>query len=161
MANGQREQCANHGCDNLQVSSRGRIGEPGTRYRAVCGRCHMSSYGGQLLPSGITDFKKYCCSNLDGRLGFPCSTDHSKIQDPRGKFQIDHIDGDCTHNDLTNLQELCLNCHQEKGMRAGDYAKTTNTGRPEKAVKRVNVINMFEVLYEVEKTTEVKKVANA
>jgi hypothetical protein len=130
MANGIREKCANRNCKNLQVASRGRNGEPGARYRAVCSRCHEYSYKGLILPDDVMDFKKYQCSNINGHLGFECATDHSKISDPRGKFHIDHIDGDCTNNDLSNLQELCLNCHQEKGMRAGDYAKATNTANP-------------------------------
>ena len=129
MANGIREKCANHGCNNLQVPSCGKIGDPGTRYRAVCSRCHEYSYKGLILPGSVVDFKKYECSNKNGRLGFDCATDHSKISDTRGKFHIDHIDGDCTNNSLSNLQELCLNCHQEKGMRAGDYAKATNTSK--------------------------------
>jgi hypothetical protein len=148
MANGQREKCANIGCNNLQIPSRGKIGAHGTRYRAVCSLCHESSYKGYNLPYGITDFKKYCCSNHNGKLGFPCSTDHSKIQDTRGKFHIDHIDGDCTNNQLDNLQELCLNCHQEKGMRAGDYAKTSNTGRASNSVKKSKPVNVFEELFE-------------
>lgn len=123
MANGLREKCANINCNNLQTPSQGKIDAPGTRYRAVCSRCHEYSYKGWLLPDDIIDFKKYVCSNIDGHLGFECATDHAKINDPRGKFQIDHIDGDCTNNGLSNLQELCLNCHQEKGMQSGDYAK--------------------------------------
>jgi hypothetical protein len=135
MANGIREKCANIGCNNLQVPSLGKIGEPGTRYRAVCSNCHKHSYNGWKLPDGITDFKNYQCSNQNGHLGFECATDHSKISDSRGKFHIDHIDGDCTNNALGNLQELCLNCHQEKGMRAGDYAKTTNVTNNSKSAR--------------------------
>lgn len=29
-------------------------------------------------------------------------------------LQVDHIDGDATHNDKSNLQVLCINCNQGK-----------------------------------------------
>lgn len=29
------------------------------------------------------------------------------------KLQLDHIDGDCTNNELSNLRFLCLNCHSQ------------------------------------------------
>jgi hypothetical protein len=150
MAKGTREKCANHNCKNLQVASSGKNDEPGARYRAVCSRCHQYSYKGWILPDDVVDFKKYQCSNLNGHLGFDCATDHSKISDVRGKFHIDHIDGDCTNNSLSNLQELCLHCHQEKGMQSGDYAKTNNTGRTSqgRSSKGKATVNSIEAFHD-------------
>jgi hypothetical protein len=156
MALGIPEKCANYGCNREQATSSGKKGEYGARYRPVCSKCHEASYKGTRLPFGVTDFKKYKCSNINGHLGFPCATDHTKIVDKRGKFQIDHIDGDHTHNSHNNLQELCLNCHQEKSMRDKDYSKTNVTVKTMdghvlfEAVKKIkiNKPESFDTLFE-------------
>jgi len=119
-----RPICINPGCNKFSVPIKGRVGQPGVRYRVYCGDCHISSYSGTALPNHVTSFKQNCCSNLTGRLGWACPTDHKLLPSLKGKFQIDHIDGDPHNNDPANLQELCLHCHQEKGMRAGDYNNT-------------------------------------
>ena len=121
-----RPICVNPGCGKFSVPMRGRVGQPGVRYRVFCGECHISSYTETPLRPGVTAFKKNQCSNLDGRLGFPCITDHTKFDQvsTKGKFEIDHIDRDPNNNDPANLQELCMNCHKEKGMRQGDFDRT-------------------------------------
>lgn len=118
-----RPICINPGCGKSCVPVRGRVGQPGVRYRVFCAKCHIHSYSGGLLPEGVTAYKQNRCSNLDGRLGWPCATNHDLLPDARGKFQVDHKNGDPHDNRPDNLQELCLHCHQEKGMRNGDYRK--------------------------------------
>jgi hypothetical protein len=118
-----RPICINPGCGKFAVPVKGRVGQPGVRYRVFCGECHISSYSGTPLRSGVVPFKKNQCSNLDGRLGFPCITDHTKFDQvsTKGKFDVDHIDGNPHNNDPANLQELCTHCHEEKGLRQGDF----------------------------------------
>ena len=126
-----RPICVNPGCGKLAVPMKGRVGEPGVRYRVYCSDCHVSSYSGSPLREGVTSFKKNRCSNIDGRLGFPCITDHTKFDkiSTKGKFEIDHIDGNPDNNDPANLQELCQHCHKEKGIIEGDYNGYRNTAQ--------------------------------
>ena len=117
-----RPICVNPGCGKSATPVKGRVGQPGVRYRVFCSDCHISSYSETPLREGVVPFKKNQCSNLNGRLGFPCITDHSKFDQvsTKGKFEIDHIDRNPNNNDPANLQELCMHCHKEKGMRQGD-----------------------------------------
>ena len=39
-----RPICVNPGCGKFSVPMRGRVGQPGVRYRVFCGECHISSY---------------------------------------------------------------------------------------------------------------------
>lgn len=118
-----RPICINPGCGRLAASMKGRVGEPGVRYRVFCGDCHIRSYNEMPMREGVVAFKKNECSNLDGRLGFPCITDHNRFDQvsTKGKFEVDHIDRNPNNDDPSNLQELCMHCHKEKGIRQGDF----------------------------------------
>jgi len=145
-----RPTCINPGCGKPCTPIKGRVGVPGVRYRVYCGNCHIASYTGAALPWGVAPYKQNACKNQSGHLGFPCATDHSLISDVRGKFHIDHIDGDSTNNDPANLQELCLNCHQEKGMRQGDYNGHRDTpGRDDKGKTSMSAVDMFDELFKM------------
>lgn len=37
------------------------------------------------------------------------------------QLDVDHIDGDCTNNELDNLQTLCANCHRLKTKEQKDW----------------------------------------
>ena len=39
------------------------------------------------------------------------------------KLHIDHIDGNRSNNELTNLQTLCKDCHHIKSLKNNDYAR--------------------------------------
>lgn len=54
--------------------------------------------------------KKSYCENVDGRLGYKCTT---TILGPY-QLQIDHIDGNRYNNDERNKQTLCACCHAYK-----------------------------------------------
>lgn len=111
-----RPQCINHGCTRA-------VAHDGKRYRPVCAACHKAGYGAGAYPAGVTPFRKGCCSNEDGHLGFNCYIDWAKVarDGARIKTHIDHKDGDHLNNKLSNVEELCETCHSEKGRRAGDY----------------------------------------
>ena len=76
----------------------------------------------------------------------------TKVPDwAKGMTEIDHIDGDCTNNDHSNLDELCPMCHKLKGQMAGDYNNTKRQGIKllvgYKGQKRVNARSQFEALF--------------
>lgn len=75
-------------------------------------------------------YRKDYCENVDGRLGFKCNT-VLPTQDmidsvgltgwkPKQFLEVDHIDGNHTHNNPDNLQTLCKHCHVIKSYTHGD-----------------------------------------
>jgi len=121
----KRPKCINPGCGTFATPSAGRVGEYGVRYRIHCSPCHKNSYDPDNYPlkEGITRYKKHICSNTDGHLGFPCVINWKLAQSAglKVKTEVDHKNGDHTDDRPDNLQELCQNCHGEKGKRNGDY----------------------------------------
>ena len=75
--------------------------------------------------------KKYC-ENIDGRLGFTCNTTMPPLEvfalvglnhwKPHNLLEVDHIDGNHKHNDISNLQTLCKHCHVIKTYTSKDHA---------------------------------------
>jgi hypothetical protein len=75
-------------------------------------------------------YRKNFCENIDGRLGFKCTTTappQELIEELiesgyyEGHLQVDHIDGDPSNNDPDNLQTLCACCHVFKTAIDKDY----------------------------------------
>jgi hypothetical protein len=113
-----RPRCINHGCHNPVAVFRGIISEAkGREVRTVCTQCHLVSYGKKTeLPPGVTVHKKTYCENIDGHLGFPCtSTIHFS-----GVLELDHIDGNHYNNIPSNVETLCKICHAYKSHLNGD-----------------------------------------
>ena len=83
----------------------------------VCGTHHQKKY---LIGDWIYKIhrKKYC-ENIDGRLGFKCTT---TIIDPEWQLDTDHINGNPNDNKKENLQTLCKCCHSIKTRDSKDYA---------------------------------------
>ena len=83
----------------------------------VCGTHHQKKY---LIGDWIYKIhrKKYC-ENIDGRLGFKCTT---TIIDPEWQLDTDHINGNPSDNRKENLQTLCKCCHSIKTRDSKDYA---------------------------------------
>ena len=99
-------------------------------YHAECSYHHKKKYG----MSGW-DYKKYrkdYCENIDGRLGFKCT---STIMNTAWNLEVDHIDGDRTNNHESNLQTLCNCCHRYK-----TFSNEENL-KPEKRTKRLLKLN--------------------
>ena len=83
----------------------------------VCQKHHSIHYG-----MGGWDYKihrKTYCENIDGRLGFKCTT---TIVDSEWQLDCDHKDGDPSNNSEDNLQTLCKCCHAIKTRDSKDYA---------------------------------------
>ena len=82
-------------------------GQP--RRRAKCGKHHGIQYG--IAGWAYKRFRKTYCENIDGRLGFKCTT---TIMDVEYQLEVDHIDENHDNNDIKNLQTLCACCHRLK-----------------------------------------------
>jgi 5-methylcytosine-specific restriction endonuclease McrA len=41
------------------------------------------------------------------------------------KLHVDHIDGNRSNNELSNLQTLCQDCHHNKSLENNDYRRKT------------------------------------
>ncbi len=102
--------CINLGCGRPCATD-------GKRFRPVCSACHR--HGGAR--PGVLAFKKHRCDNVDGRLGFTCFVDWSKVPSWFRITQLDHKDGNHLNNTPENVQELCNNCHGVKTLSQGDH----------------------------------------
>jgi hypothetical protein len=137
MSGYYQDECCTPGCHNDQVVmsyNYNGTGEPG--YRKWCSQCHnkrtaekrgcktiadvvalnagfdsSSAYKNSKHP--YRQYRKDYCENIDGRLGFTCTT--TIVWD--GQLDVDHKDEDPTNNSPKNLQTLCKCCHAVKGNR--------------------------------------------
>jgi hypothetical protein len=140
-----RPRCGVSGCNRPRAIQQTCVdGRP--RYRHVCDAHHSqrtaSKYGyeriAQITASrlGISEtqyrnrshpsrkYRKPYCENVDGRLGFVCTTTIPKTL-PNGKvfdgwLDVDHIDGNPNNNNVENFQTLCSCCHAYKTLVNGD-----------------------------------------
>ena len=78
-------------------------------YRKVCDKHHRTEYG--MAGWNYKQFRKNYCENIDGRLGFYCTT---TIIEPEWQLDIDHVDGNHKNDDKLNYQTLCKCCHAFK-----------------------------------------------
>ena len=85
-------------------------------YGYLCRQHHYESIG--WGPGLYTKHKKNYCENRDGRLNFECT---ATIMGEH-MLDVDHIDGDPSNNDPSNLQTLCKNCHAHKSLVNEDWS---------------------------------------
>ena len=84
------------------VRSKGRASSGLQIWDKLCAVCRWGSY---------RKFKKDYCESCGFKAVVPAQLD------------VDHIDGDRTNNDESNLQTLCANCHRLKTHMSSDHLK--------------------------------------
>jgi hypothetical protein len=102
LSNG-KPKCIVDGCNQPGQHTGVRRKDGSVVYRAQCSGHHALRYN---MNGGYRIFKKKYCENIDGRLGFVCSTN---IVDPC-MIDVDHINHNHDDNRPANLQ--C--CHNYK-----------------------------------------------
>lgn len=106
-----RPQCTVEGCTNpAHIINKNNSG--GYYYRKVCGVHHTKTWHPSLK------YRKDYCENIDGRLGFKCTTTINWS----GMLDVDHINGMPNDNREENFQTLCKCCHSFKTHINKDYA---------------------------------------
>jgi hypothetical protein len=80
-------------------------------YRATCGRHHHIKY--DIGDWAYKKYRKNYCENVDGRLGFICTT--TIIPEyAENMLDTDHINNNHNDNRKINMQTLCACCHRVK-----------------------------------------------
>ena len=86
----------------------------------ACSKHHSMKHG--ISGWDYKQFRKDYCENIDGRLGFVCTT---TIIDPEWQLDADHINGDPDSHKILGakaIQTLCKCCHAIKTRDNRDYA---------------------------------------
>lgn len=134
-------KCSTVGCKNHKTVTDWHWTSGAPVYRPVCNDCHDTNTAhryaektGADWVKNVTDvcahkegfnsatewlnskhpsrqYRKDYCENIDGRLGFVCTT--NIVWD--GMLDVDHKDEDPSNNDPANFQTLCKCCHSYKG----------------------------------------------
>jgi hypothetical protein len=123
-----RPRCIEEGCDEPgHHTGRYRKSDGMPYFRTRCEKHHAEYQGkkkGQTSRQWRNSFHPYLhqrkdyCENIDGRLGFVCTTTITMD----AMLQVDHIDGCPDNNDPENLQTFCACCHIHKTVTNKDYA---------------------------------------
>lgn len=94
--------------------------KPNKTYYAICSQCNKRLYDNNKLycrlptyeiEKSYRSYKKNVCESC----GF--------IPIHKCQLDVDHIDGNHSNNDPTNLQTLCANCHRLKTFVNKDWFK--------------------------------------
>jgi hypothetical protein len=111
-----RPTCQQEGCKNPAMWM-GKCRLDGTRiYRRTAGKYICGTHHNHNVHPYLKYRKDYC-QNIDGRLGFTCTT---TIFWP-GMLDTDHRNGNPSDNRPRNLQTLCKCCHAYKTHKNKDF----------------------------------------
>ena len=123
----ERPTCNNEGCGK-PVAMIQDYYDGTASWRKVCSHCHKKHLAKKNGFDSVTDlvnlwhpyrkFRKDYCENIDGRLGFVCTSNIVW----NGMLDVDHIDGNPSNNTKENMQTLCKCCHAYKTVVNKDYA---------------------------------------
>ena len=114
----EQPACINTNC-NRKVAYSHSHKNGNKRWRPVCYKCHLASYGASVLEEGVVEVKKTYCENKDRRLGYKCTA----YIPYKGALELDHIDGNILNNFPDNVQTLCKVCHSYKSHKNNDFKK--------------------------------------
>ena len=106
-----RPKCIHEDCNKPGHDMGTRRKDGSKIYRATCAKHHYSKYGiGDWI---YKQYRKDFCENIDGRLGFVCTTtivpEHAE-----NMLDTDHINNNHDDNRKVNMQTLCACCHRVK-----------------------------------------------
>lgn len=110
-------------------------------YRA---KCHLHHWLEFNMEGAYRLFKKKGCENVDGRLGYICTT---SIVDPC-QLDVDHVNNNHQDNREINLDTLCSCCHNYKTKYFSKYKALSSIRR----VYSKNIKNTQKVLRKHKKT---------
>ena len=134
----EQNMCDYPGCNNLQrnkgYTKPNKKGEVKKVYDKFCSQHHGMKYN--INGYEYKRYRKNYCENIDGRLGFVCTTTIKDISQLDG----DHKDGNPRNNDPKNIQTLCASCHRYKTLKNKDYL---TAGRKIKVNKNSNTLDEF------------------
>jgi len=105
----------NNGCGN-----EGKLACRGCLKTSRIGANKLYALGSDSQTGGFRLHRFYTkdyCENVDGRLGFTCTTSKPPGLTPSqllGMFDVDHVDEDHYNNHPSNLQTFCASCHRYK-----------------------------------------------
>jgi hypothetical protein len=108
--------CCVPGCNKLGQHMGKKRKDGSIVRRAKCAKHHSLQYG--LGGWEYKQFRKTYCENIDGRLGYKCTT---TIIEPEWQLDADHIDGNPSNNTKENIQTLCKCCHVIKTKQEQDW----------------------------------------
>ena len=92
-----------------------------TKMMCACGKYMTMSAGKNV--NGISVYKTACWKCIqDGRANKKTYCEScGYVPDNKGKLDVDHIDGNKSNNDESNLQTLCRPCHINKTVENKEY----------------------------------------
>ena len=113
--------CEIDGCNKLGKNV-GKNKDGTVRRERLCykHRCIENGHGGW----DYKIYRKDYCENIDGRLGFKCTTTITDLVPWEYQLDADHIDGNHKNNIKENIQTLCPTCHRVKTHQNKDYLPT-------------------------------------
>lgn len=109
-----KPKCVVEGCER-PGQHQGKYRKDGsTIYRA---KCHLHNALQYNMEGAHKLFKKNICENIDGRLGFVCTTTTLDSC----QLEVDHVNNNHKDNDPANLDTLCSCCHKYKTKHYSNY----------------------------------------